>query len=273
MESSLAEFERLLATALAAAPRPTVGTTHLAAGLVAGVIRIMRRTTLTDKIAELPKLTPEIADWILAVAREDVVAFRAPRSRSESEARPARIGGLPSSRDALADSSRRATMSAARLAASAGLAGITSSQIRKDAGLSRSDFDRNFGGVEECFLDAIESISTLAAETAETSAVGASSWEQRLYKEITALCTLAASDGALARMVLIEVLVPGRLGLLRREELIDRCTARLLTDAPPEKRPSDLVVDASIAAIWRIAEIEVAAGRASELPRIAPAFL
>ena len=164
-------------------------------------------------------------------------------------------------------------MAAARLAATAGLNGLTSARIRKDAGLTRREFDRHFRGVEDCFLDAIEAISSMAGDAADSAAVEAPSWERHIYREVSALCALAAADPELSRLVLVEITAPGRTGLLRRERLIDRGVAHLLAQAPPERRPSELVVDASIAAIWRIAEIEVAAGRAAELPRIAPVFV
>jgi AcrR family transcriptional regulator len=274
IEAALAEFEALLARALAVAPRPAVGTTHLAVGLVAGILRVIRKTTLTGRVADLPGLAPELTDWILSVAHEELIAFRAPRFTRPSAARPApRIGSVPPSRELIADGSRRATMAAARLAATAGLNGLTSARIRKDAGLSRREFDHHFRGVEDCFLDAVEAISSMAADAADTAAVGAASWERHIYREVTALCALAAADPELSRLVLVEITAPGRTGLLRRERLISRGVAHLLAQASPERRPSELVVDASIAAVWRIAEIEVAAGRAAELPRIAPIFV
>lgn len=276
MDAALAEFEELLAEALELAPRPAVGTRHLAGGLVAGVVRVVRKTTLTDRADELPLLADELTDWMLAVAHEEVVGFRAPRSRSAPKAggsRIARLDPAPPSREAVADAGRRAVMATARLASANGLAGLTSARIRKDAGLSRSEFDRHFRGVEDCFLDAVESISELAANAAELSAAGTESWERRIFKMMTALCTLAAGDLALSRMVLLDITAPGRPGLLRREELISRCVAHVRAGAPPDKRPSELVVDASLGAIWRIAETEVAAGRSAQLPLVAPVFV
>jgi AcrR family transcriptional regulator len=275
MDAALGEFEELLAEALELAPRPAVGTRHLAVGLVAGVVRIVRKTTLTGRADELPELADELTDWMLAVAHEEVVGFRAPRSRSAPVAGTSRSPRLaaPPSREAVADSSRRAVMATARLAAENGLAGLTSARIRKDAGLSRSEFDRHFRGVEDCFLDAVESISELAGNAAELAAAGTESWERRIYKTMMALCTLAAADRALSRLVLLDITAPGRTGLLRREELISRCVAHIRAGAPADKRPSELVVDASIGAIWRIAETEVAAGRTAQLPLVAPVFV
>jgi AcrR family transcriptional regulator len=273
MESALGEFETLLAATLGSAARPAAGTTHLAIGLVAGVVRVIRRTTLTARVEDLPGVAAEIADWILALAHEEIVAFRAPRERSTDGDGGRRLGVVPPSREVMADSGRRATMATARLAASAGLVGLTGARIRKDAGLSRREFDRHFRGVEDCFLEAIEEISSSAAEVADSSAATAGSWERHVYEELGVLCELAAADQRLSRLVLIEITTPGRSGLLRREELISRCTAHLLAGAPAGKRPSELMIDASVAAVWRIAESEVAAGRAGALPGLAPVFV
>jgi AcrR family transcriptional regulator len=181
-------------------------------------------------------------------------------------------GSAADSRESIADSSRRAIATTARLVATNGLSKLTSARIRKDAGLSRNEFDRHFAGVEDCFLDAIESISGSAVDVAQQSAVDSGSWEGWIYKTITGLCTLAVGDQELARLVLLDITAPGRIGLLRREALIDRCVARIIEQAPPDRRPSELVVDASLGAIWRIAETEVAATRTAQLPRIEPAF-
>src|SRR5882757_1293506 len=54
MSSAFSELEAQFAETFDLAPRPTVGTTHLAAGLVAGVVGIIRRTTLMDRADELP---------------------------------------------------------------------------------------------------------------------------------------------------------------------------------------------------------------------------
>jgi AcrR family transcriptional regulator len=276
MDSAIGEFEKLFAEALDGAPMPAVGTTHLIAGLVAGAMRIVRKTSLTGRAEQLPGLADEVTDWMLSVAHEEVVGFRAPRSLSAEGAAGRHllwIGSAVDSRESIADSSHRAITTTARLVATNGLAKLTSARIRKDAGLSRSEFERHFAGVEGCFLDAIESISVAAVGATQQLAVDSGSWERWIYKTITGLCTLAARDQELARLVLLDITAPGRAGLLRREELIDRCVARIVERAPPRRRPPGLVVDASLGAIWRIAETEVAAGRTGQLPRIAPAFV
>jgi AcrR family transcriptional regulator len=276
MDAGLAAIEALLAETFTLAPRPFAGTTHLAAGLVAGVVGTIRKTARTDKAEELSDLTDDLTDWMLSVAHEEVVAFYLVKSRPSDNGvggRPSATGTPAISREAVADAGRRAITATARLAATNGLAGLSSARIRKDAGLSRSEFDRHFTGVEDCFLDAVESVASTAARVADSSADGVEGWERRTFKKLRALCSLAAGDRDLSRLVLLDVTAPGPAGLLRREEMIARAAERLCDQAPPERRPSELAANASISAIWRIAEIEVAAGRTTELPRLAPVFV
>ena len=177
------------------------------------------------------------------------------------------------SREAIGDAGRRAITATARLAAAEGLAGLTDARIRKDAGLSRGEFARHFTGVEACFLDAVESVASTAARAAKSFAEGVEGWERRTFKEMCGLCTLAARDRDLSRLVLLDVTAPGRAGLLRREEMLARAATGVCEQAPSGRRPSELAANASVSAVWRIAETEVAAGRTTQLPRLASVFM
>jgi AcrR family transcriptional regulator len=274
IDAGLKSLESLLAEIFKLAPRPVAGTTHLAAGLVAGIVGTVRKTARTGKAEELPGLTDELTDWMLSVAHEEVVTFFSLSSRPHHGEAGGQFRVLASIQSSsFADAGRRAIMTTARLAAADGLAGLTSAKIRHDAGLSRDEFDRHFAGVEHCFLDAIESIGAAAVAAAESSAGREGSWEQWVYKSMTALVSLAAQDRDLSRLVLLDVTAPGRPGVLRREEMIDRVVARVRDQAPPSRRPSEVTTAASVSAIWRIAETEVAAGRTSQLRRVAPVFV
>lgn len=54
MDASLTTLESLVAEALNLAPRPVAGTTHLAAGLVAGIVGTIRKTARTGKPRSCP---------------------------------------------------------------------------------------------------------------------------------------------------------------------------------------------------------------------------
>ncbi len=276
MEASLEALEGLVAEALNLAPRPIAGTTHLAAGLVAGIVATIRKTARTGKAEELSDLTDDLNDWMLSVAHEEVVAFSQSSSRTSDEGAGGllfQMRNLGMSPQAVADAGRRAVTTAARLAAANGLVGLTSAKIRKEAGLSRREFESHFNGVEDCFLDAVESVARAAADVAESSADGIEGWERRTLKTVGSLCSLAAGDRKLSRLVLLDVTAPGRTGLLRRDVMTERAAERVCDQAPSDRRPSSLAANASVDAIWRIAETEVAAGRTTQLRRLAPVFV
>lgn len=276
MKAALSEVEALLSNTLTAAPRPATGTTRLAGGLVAGMVGIIRKTTLAGRATELPDLADELADWVFSIAHEEVVTFSVLRARPLSGVFASRLPAAdsePASPESVADAGKRAIATAARLAVSTGLGGLTSAKIRKDAGLSRREFEAHFTGVEDCYLDAIESVSGVFVEAARRSADGVSSWERWVFRMMSALCSLAAADRDLSRLVLLDVTAVGRPGLLRREDLIDRAATYIREQADPDRRPSELAATASVSAIWRIAETEVAGQRSAQLPRVAPAFV
>jgi hypothetical protein len=150
---------------------------------------------------------------------------------------------------------------------------LTSAKIRKDAGLSRGEFERHFTGVEDCFLDAVESVANTAAFAAGSSAEDVEGWERRTFKTVGTLCSLAAEDRQLSRLVLLDVTAPGRAGVLRRDAMIERAAERICDQAPSDRRPPELAAHASVEAIWRIAETEVAAGRTKQLRRLGPIFV
>jgi AcrR family transcriptional regulator len=276
MTAAFTELEAQFVETFDRAPRPIAGTTHLAAGLLAGLLGVIRRTTIMHRTEDLPVVADELTDWMLSVAREEVATFRAQTDWSDAEMTGVRlpwIGAAPALRDSIADPSHRAIMTTARLAAQAGLDGLTSARIRRDAGLSRREFERHFTGVEDCFLEAIESVSTRAIQVAQLCAADTDNWEDRIFKTIAMLCALAAGDEDLSRLVLLDITAAGSLGLLRREDLIARAAARIYSEAPTDKRPSEPVALASISAVWRIAETEISVHRTAELPHVSPAFV
>jgi hypothetical protein len=89
---------------------------------------------------------------------------------------------------------------------------------------------------------------------------------------VLALCVQAARDRPLARLILLEIFAPGKVGLLRRERFVTEMSEAFRSTVPAAVRPSSLVAEASVGAAWHIAQVEVAAGRARELPRVAPLF-
>jgi AcrR family transcriptional regulator len=269
---AVTELEQLVASSFQTATSPVPAPRHLVAGMTAGMMRVARTTVAAGRGGELPNLADELAEWMLSLPDMEVVSLlgrRKQSGRARREARP-----FPASSDspgnATADERERLLRATARLAAADGFAALTAPRVRTEAGVSRRRFEANFSGLEECFLEAVETVARDAAVQGSEWAAEADDWAVRVCREVLALCAQAARARPLARLVFLDVFAPGRAGLQRREELVGSAAAALRETAPDGQRPSPLAAEASVAAAWHIAQAEVAAGRARQLPAIAP---
>jgi AcrR family transcriptional regulator len=175
-------------------------------------------------------------------------------------------------RSAGASNRERSLRAAVRIALADGFAALSASRVRADAGISVRSFKAEFADLDECFLDGVETAGSEALEWAVASSSTTSDWAVRACRVVMALCVQAARDRPLARLIFLEIFGPGKVGLLRRERFVTEMSAALRSTIPAEFRPSPLTAEASIAAAWHIAQVDVAAGRTKELPRIAPLF-
>ncbi|MBS1884239.1 MAG: TetR/AcrR family transcriptional regulator [Actinobacteria bacterium] len=260
-------LERLFARLLAAAPLAPAPPNRLVVGIAAGVIRVATTTTLTGRAAELPALVSELGDWVFDVYDERSIALcKSSEARRGRRREPA---ALPAEWSAFGGHSEedRILAAASRLAVGRGLATLTVSKIRREAGVSRRSFDARFRDVTECFLATVDSLARVAASKADAWAIRTGGREQLNGRVMLALSAMVARNQPEARMVLEGILVPGRDGILLRERLISEAAERLADGGRSRSCGSPLTAEASVAAAWRIAQREVHAGRAQGLPR------
>lgn len=259
-------LEELLGECFLASPDKVSVPRHLVAGMAGGLLRILRTTVAAGRAAELPRLSGPLADWLLLLPDPEVLALPAvdpsANARHASSNLLSQIGSDP------ADNRRRLQLTVIRLAAENGLGSVSASEARRDAGVSKRQFDQLFVGVDDCFLGGIDAVVESAAIGANRAVAG--NWTRRSHRAIATLCSHAADNRRLARVAFLEILTPGRDGLLRREQIIGRAATALQRTIPPEERPSLLVAEASVAAAWHVAQADVHAGRARSLPSVAP---
>jgi len=267
-----ADLERLLAHLLVAAPMASVPPRRLVIGIAAGLVRIATTTSLTGRTGELPRLIGPLRDWVFDVYGNEALHLCAIPERRSADARRREPCLLPSAASALGGhgESERTLSAALRLAARDGPGALTVSNIRREAGVSRHDFDVRFGDANECLLAAIDSLARTGAQRAYAWSAATGGSQRRLDRTIFALCVLAARNQTQAKLVLAQILVPGRAGLLRREMLVSDAASGLARVSPAALSPIDLAVEASVAAGWRILQEEITAGQAHRLPRVAP---
>jgi len=259
-------LEGLLGECFLAAPDKVSVPRHLVAGMTGGLMRVLRTTVAAGRGAELPRLSGPLADWLLRLPDSEILTL--PAVDPSPGARRASADLLSQIRSDPADNRRRLQQTVIRLAAENGLGNVKASEARRDAGVSKRQFDQLFAGVDDCFLEGIDNLVESVA--IEANRAVASNWTRKSHRSIATLCSYAADNRRLARVAFLEILTPGRDGLLRREQLIGRAATALQRTIPPEERPSLLTAEASVAAAWHVAQADVYAGRTRTLPSVAP---
>jgi AcrR family transcriptional regulator len=268
---AIRELERLVAASFEAAPRQVAAPRHLIAGMAAGMVRMARKTTLAGRGDELPGLADELCGWMVSMPHPEIVSLLNPAGgrQDRRETRP-----LPDGRVEVADpiygDRGRLLQATLRLAAAQGFTGLSAPGVRSEAGVSRLRFDTQFSDLDSCFLAAVEMTIKGAAARAVAWSSDAGDWATRTCRTVQALCAQGARDRRGARVAFLEIVGPGRPGLLCREQLVSEAAEALRATIPAEVRPSELTVEASVAAAWHIAQADIAAGRTRQLPRIAP---
>jgi AcrR family transcriptional regulator len=276
MRAMFGTLEQLLADLVSAAPQPVPVPRRLVGGMVAGLLRVARSTTLAGRAEELPGLSSNVSEWmlaILALSRDGEFgpfAVTGSGGSRRRESKPFPDGGRLGDEDSIGDERQRILRATVRLATSDGLSGLTIPRIRRGAGVSRRSFDSHFESLTECFLDSLEWLATSAAARAEAWAGTDADPDRRTRRLLLALCAQAARNDALANLVFVGILDAGREGLVRREHLVTIAAAGVREDLPPVEHLGDLALGASVAAVWETARAEVASGRAKRLPGLSP---
>jgi AcrR family transcriptional regulator len=275
----VSELERLIASCFAGAPRSVPAPRHLVAGMTAGILRVARTTTLTGRTDELPDTVAALGDWMASLPAVELLSLLAPSlgdGKAESprrEPRPFPDQTRPAASAELVGNDRdRLLRAAIKLAELDGFANLTVSRVRAEAGVSRRRFEDCFQSIDECFLEAIDGVVTEAAARARGWSEGDGDWRHRTCRFILALCAQAARDRTTARLAFLGIFATGHTGLRLREVLLSRAAAELEETVPEAIRVSPIAAEASVAAIWHIAQSDIATGRIRGLPAIAPFF-
>jgi AcrR family transcriptional regulator len=108
-----------------------------------------------------------------------------------------------------------------------GYPGASVAEICRRSGLSPRDFARHFGGKEECFAVAYEASGIQVQECLRRALAAGGDRRARLEGALHEVVAAAAWSPATTRALLLEVHSTGRLGAVRRLELMDRLARQL----------------------------------------------
>lgn len=268
MSRTEAIFEAVLNTSLSQASEEEMPPPFAARTIVSGATRVARARLLAGHAEELPEVVDELTEWALSYACADVSAdcrgqsggpanpfYPAPNDRWEGQ------GQVRSRRDPRA----LVLAAVAKLVAKQGYEALSPPRIRAAAGVSRKAFDAHFEGVHDCYLAAIEELSTDAIAEALYAGANGQTWPAAVYRTVAVFCERIGHDRTFASLIFAEGVPPGPNGMRLRERLIAIVAQRLHSSAPPGRRPSKLAAEASIGAAWDAIHRQVGAGRTPRL--------
>lgn len=250
--------ERLLAGMVAESLARPPGVTVpplVTEGMVAGVVYVMQGRLRDVKTIELEELDGVLTSWLLSYASEEARAleeldggaiWRDTQLEPQS-AMPAAMG----TRSVWPPTGDRglALAAVARLTVADGYAGLTPARIRSAAGIGRQSFEEHFADVDECYAAAVRERVEEALAQAVRAQTAAASWPGGVYRAIAAICDQVAGDPFLAKICLADEFSPAS----RARAPLAAAAIEQFSDAVPrESRPTGLVAEATIAAVWGV---------------------
>ena len=261
-ECAEAAFTQMIAQSLAQAPGDVALPPLLIRSLVGGIWFVTRSRLLGGQAETISTSSPELLEWMLS--------YSAPAAEALSHTAVAPgppCGGAPEApADVAGDERTRMLRAAAQIASRGGYLGLTPGQITELAGVGPNVFAAAFESAGECFLASLELLSAEALAHALRESEGAPDWPAAVCRAIRALLCKIAADPVL-RAAFVAVFAAGPAGVERSAALLRSFATVMARRAPREgRRPSPLVAEAIVGAVWSITHRHVARGRAHLLP-------
>jgi AcrR family transcriptional regulator len=265
MDRTSRAFEWMIGSTFAASPEHVALPPLVVKGIVGGISRVSRQRLLDKRVSDLSGSTDELLDWILAYHSQAGAELPpAPTGRKhEHDPDDYSLSLQPGD-----DTHARIMRCAAYITAKYGYDTLTVDGITRCAGVSYREFFDSFGGVPECFLEAYDFTGVEIAASAEKAALRHEDWWQAIRAGLTALLQRIADDPVFTRIAFVDVFSVGPAGIARRSNLIQNFRDLLLRRAPEAGRPSELVAEAIVGAVWEIAHHYVVRGANHLLPRL-----
>jgi AcrR family transcriptional regulator len=252
-------FERLIAASIGNGSREVTSSPAIAKGIVGGVEHVSRVHLLAGRIDELSTKALELSAWVSCYRPW---SHATPAEKAEAVTR--RHAGLRCK-----DPRLRILRAAAAIVARDGYDGLSVARIARLAEVSEVTFASLYNGtdgIERCFLAAFDLLGVEALVCAARASRDARDWPEGVRSAITALLDHIAAHPFLGPVAFIEICSVGPSAIERRSCLLQRFTDQLITQLPPSERPSELVAEAIVGAIWAVVHDYVVRGQAHRLP-------
>jgi AcrR family transcriptional regulator len=148
----------------------------------------------------------------------------------------------------------------------------TVASIGKRAGVSKSDFYKQFKSKDECFISAYDAAVERLRECVRSACAEAEEWGQGVCDALASLLSLLASEPAQARLALVEGLRAGRGVYDRYQEAVQSFVPYLRegAPAPPEGRPPEATDEAVVGGIASLLARRAIAGETEQVEDFLP---
>jgi AcrR family transcriptional regulator len=255
-----AHFTTMIASSLARGPEGVVVPPAILRPLIGGIWFVARTRFLEARPRDVAAGGVELREWLLA--------FRSPATSQVPALTPRRSDRVPGPTEDDGEASERVRMlrAATAVVARGGYPALSVGEVVEAAGLDETGFTAQFGNIRDCFLDLLDWLSTRALVDALRASEGAPTWAAGVCRAVEAVFCRLAGDPGLARAAFLDVFATGPVGAARLAALL-RCFAEaLVRQAPAAARPSPLVAEAIVGAVWSIAHRHIVRGRRTRLP-------
>ena len=171
---------------------------------------------------------------------------------------------------------RRAVAAMAEAVGEHGYAGTTVEDILSRARMSRRTFYQLFRNRDECFLAAYDAVLDEVMERLALAHGGnGRRWTGQVEVALAALFEYLAAEPDLARVWLVEAPSLGPAGIERHERTMRQLAERLAGlraegNSAGTNGQATVRFEASVGAVHRVVQARLLAGRADELPELAP---
>ncbi|HSS34362.1 MAG TPA: helix-turn-helix domain-containing protein [Solirubrobacterales bacterium] len=255
IETETAQLEQQLEEDPAALPRP------IGQAVVAGIEYVVRVKVLGGREEQLPAIADELADWVVRVAQIEL----RPEPQSMVEVKERHHGDTP--RDpgfaaftAIGGDRGRVLAAVAKLSADGGYWNLTLPVVRREAGVSRRNFDALFADLDHSYLEAVATVSAAAARAVVEETDETLPWASRLDELAKRFCDEVSRSPLLARLAFADVFAPGSAGLRCRDRLLAWSTRLLRTVSLSDQLRAGIAPDAAVAGAWRVLAAEIQTG-------------
>lgn len=267
---------------------------ELMMNVVLGGLREVAAQRLHDgRARELPRLADDLTDWAFSYPQKPPASLTPPRtsverrralSDSTLDSPRARQSRLPSGRHDLSprfvalNQRERIVDAVAKLAAERGYENLSIPAIARLASVSHQTFYEHFESKQDAFLSAMRvGVGTSVRRCEQAYSANRDPWPTALSMAMHAFLCGIAVEPDYASVGFVEVLAAGPDALDLRDEST-RAFAKFIEGGYPiaaaaGRRVPEIATEAISGGIWQVIHLEVAAGRATELPLLAPMLI